>query len=206
MISYDDYIKTNPEVILPIWDEALRYQYPLDSNSLVVDVGGYVGDFADLLHKKYGCKMAVFEPMPDSFSKLHERFSSNSAIQYFNYGLAGSDRYLEVDNAHDATSLVSEGKGGNRLKVLLRSFKTVMDELRIKEIDLLKINIEGGEYELLPHIIESGFMPRIKHIQIQYHIFIPNAKKQRLAIKTDMHKTHNMKWDKPFVWESWDLR
>lgn len=205
-MSYDEYVKANPQVILPVWDEGLRYIYPLNPDSMVVDVGGYVGDFADLLHRKYGCHMAIFEPMPDSYSNLNRRFSGNDKIRSYNFGLGGSERDIEVDNAHDATSLLGEAKGSSKLKVKIRSFCTVMQELGIDFIDLLKINIEGGEYELLPHIIESGWMDRIKHIQIQYHVFVLNSKKQRRALKDEMFKTHDMKWDKPFIWESWDLR
>ena len=38
------------------------------------------------------------------------------------------------------------------------SFKDFIDENKITNIDYLKLNIEGSEYELLEHIIEIGFI------------------------------------------------
>jgi len=205
-MTYEDYILHNPKVILPSWDENLRYVYPLSSDSLVVDIGGYVGDYADLMHQKYGCHMAIFEPMPDSYSVLSRRFQGHAKINTYQFGLGSSDREVSVDNAHDATSLLGEAKGLHSTKVRIRQFDMAMKEIGIDNIDLLKINIEGGEYELLPHIIESGWMSKIKHLQIQFHVFVLNSKKQRKTLKEKIHLTHDLKWDKPFVWESWDLR
>ena len=46
-------------------DETLRLDYPaLSGESIVFDLGGYVGDFAYKINKKYGCKVYLFEPHP----------------------------------------------------------------------------------------------------------------------------------------------
>lgn len=39
----------------------------------------------------------------------------------------------------------------------------------IDDIGLMKINIEGGEYELLERMIELGIINKVKDIQIQFH-------------------------------------
>ena len=38
-------------------DENLRLEYNLYEDSIVFDVGGYVGDFAEKISKKFGCKI-----------------------------------------------------------------------------------------------------------------------------------------------------
>ena len=42
---------------------------------------------------------------------------------------------------------------------------------KIKEIDLLLMNIEGYEFELIPHMLETGIMGRIRFFMCQFHPF-----------------------------------
>ena len=39
-----------------------------------------------------------------------------------------------------------------------------LQKQKIENIDLMKINIEGGEYDLLTHLIDIGFIENIKII------------------------------------------
>jgi hypothetical protein len=48
-------------------DKTLRLDYPLNANSLVVDVGGYRGDFAGAIYKRYGCRVIIFQTVPVLF-------------------------------------------------------------------------------------------------------------------------------------------
>jgi len=37
------------------FEEEIRYEYPLNVRSIVFDVGGYKGDFAQGMLDRYGC-------------------------------------------------------------------------------------------------------------------------------------------------------
>ena len=87
----------------------------------------------------------------------------------------------------------------------MRSIDNVLADLDLEQIDLIKINIEGGEYELLPAILKSGFIDRIKYIQVQFHNFITGADNKREQIRHELEKTHSEMWNYDFVWESWEL-
>ena len=50
--------------------------------------------------------------------------------------------------------------------VKIRKFSNVFEELNINKIDLLKVNIEGSEYNLMPHIIEEKLIERINNTRI----------------------------------------
>ena len=39
----------------------------------------------------------------------------------------------------------------------------------------MKINIEGGEYELLERLIAADLIRKIDDIQVQFHNFVPDA-------------------------------
>ncbi|MBU1261325.1 MAG: hypothetical protein KJ757_02310 [Planctomycetes bacterium] len=70
----------------------------------------------------------------------------------------------------------------------------------------MKINIEGGEYEILPRILATGLINKIKHLQIQFHDVGPNAKTQMENICSELAKTHRPRYQYKFVWEGWELR
>jgi len=63
-------------------------------------------------------------------------------------------------------------------------------EYKIGRIDLMKINIEGGEYDLLEHLLDSAFISNIYNIQVQFHDFVPNAESRMNKIQESLSKTH----------------
>jgi hypothetical protein len=72
-------------------------------------------------------------------------------------------------------------------------------------IDLMKINIEGGEYDLLERLIETNMISRIKNIQVQFHDVAPDSLSRMLAIQTSLLKTHSNIFNYKFVWDSYEL-
>lgn len=67
----------------------------------------------------------------------------------------------------------------------------------------MKINIEGGEYELIEHFIESEFVKEIRDIQVQFHDFIPDAGVRMKKIQEELKNTHFLTYQYEFVWENW---
>ena len=81
---------------------------------------------------------------------------------------------------NDGSSLVevqrfSEEENMPVSSVEVRSFSEVYDELNFDVIDLLKINVEGSEYEILENIFENNYTTKIKNFQIQFHPEPPGA-------------------------------
>lgn len=73
-------------------------------------------------------------------------------------------------------------------------------------IDLVKIDIEGGEYDVLPQLIETGLISRIRFLQIQFHRFVDGAVQKRENLREHLRKTHTESWCYPFIWESWEAK
>ena len=114
----------------------------------------------------------------------------------------GSEK-IEINLDEDGSSVHKAGSKSQTIQ--LRSVVDFINLNKIEQIELLKINIEGGEYEVLPALIESGLIDRIKNLQIQFHDFIPNAVQKRDAIRNDLSKTHKLTYDYYFVWENWEI-
>lgn len=76
-----------------------------------------------------------------------------------------------------------------------------------KVVDLIKINIEGGEYDLLEHLLSSGMVKRFKNIQVQFHEdVIPKAEARMRKIHDELSKTHRVTFQKIFIWENWEIK
>jgi FkbM family methyltransferase len=182
-------------------DKTLRVDYDLLENSVVFDLGGYEGQWASDIFSRYRCLIHVFEPIEHFAEAIKQRFSRNSSIIVHDFGLSGKTEKLRISVDDDASSI--HKKGRNEQEVMMVSALEFFDNNRIEKIDLMKINIEGCEYDLLEHILDSGFVENIDNIQVQFHDFVPSAKERMTAIQQRLQRTHELTYQYPFCWENW---
>lgn len=187
-------------------DETLRLAYPLCEDSVVIDLGGYRGDFAFAVNRRFGCRVFVYEPMPSFFEACAHRFRSNPRVECRPYGLSSKTGQFDLSVCEDASSFVQGRHDAIGVKAELRPVVQELDRLGLANVDLLKVNIEGGEYELLSSLLESGAISRIRFLQVQFHNFVPDAATKRAAIQRSLSGTHTQEWNYEFVWESWSRR
>lgn len=185
--------------------DTFNLNYTLNSESLVLDVGGYHGDYAEAVFRKFGCRVILFEPIPAFYEDCVKRFADNPSIACLNYGLSSLSGSFPISVSDNASSFKKLPTGDNADIAEVRSFKEVVLELGIDRIDLMKINIEGGEFDLLPAMIDSGLIKRVRFLQVQFHNFVAGAKEGRSRIRESLFKTHREMWNYEFVWESWEL-
>lgn len=182
-------------------DETKRDDYALDANALIFDGGGYRGNWTAHMNEKFDCKVHVFEPVPKYFNMIRERFENNGKITTHCFGLAGRDDKINITLDEDASSAFGDGQ--NKVEIVLRDISSFIKENGIEYIDLLKLNVEGAEYDILDRLIETGDIRKVGYIQIQFHHFVPNSVQRRHTITEGLKKTHNCDWSYPFIWESW---
>lgn len=185
------------------YDNNLRIQYPLTRDSIVFDLGGYKGDFAADINEKYGCFVYLFEPVEAFYLECLYRFKNNEKIKCYNYGLGNRNSSFLISNNNDSTSLIRNLESDSVTKVQIKSFADEMSTLGIPHIDMLKINVEGSEFIILPDIISKKIISKINYLQIQFHNFFPNSEILRNEIRLKLSETHEEEWNYPFVWESW---
>jgi FkbM family methyltransferase len=183
----------------------LRLDYDLTAAAVAVDIGGYEGRWASDLFAKYGCRVLVFEPVPEFARRIARRFAHNPRIEVFPFGLTGRDQTASIQVAADASSVLQPG--GLREPVELRDATAVLrDQMGLARIDVMKINIEGGEYELLESLLASGYVRQIENIQVQFHDFVPDAEGRMQRIQEKLAQTHELTYQYLFVWENWRRR
>jgi FkbM family methyltransferase len=182
-----------------------RVDYPLTGDSVVFDVGGYKGEWAHLIYEKYKCHIKIFEPHPGHYKIIKERFGADPKIEIFNFGLGAVTRNISLTDSSDGSSIVNNNNSST-IEIKIVSINDFLKTHQLNKVDLIKINIEGAEYELLEHILESGIVKSFVNIQVQFHNFFPDAYKRMMAIKKRLKATHYITYAYRFVWENWKLR
>jgi FkbM family methyltransferase len=173
----------------------------LAHDSILFDIGGYRGEWTALMRSKYDCHVHVFEPHPEFVELISHRFSEDGKVSVHPYALGSSEDVLMLSDAADGSSAFS--KGNPSIQGRIRNATEVLAEIGADKIAVAKINIEGGEFELLQYLIETGAIKKFRTITVQFHNFVPNAVAQRDQIRVDLAKTHRCVWNYDFVWEEW---
>lgn len=185
----------------------LRVEYDLGPDSLVLDAGGFRGDWASDIFARYLCAVLVFEPVRSFADGIAKRFRQNPKIRLFRFGMGGSSRKETLHLRENASSIFGGGPGsGSSEEIEIKDIAAFIRENGIKKIDLLKLNIEGMEYEVLERLLETGLARIITDIQVQFHNVAPDSEARMRAIQKGLGQSHRPTYQYKFVWENWRLK
>ena len=182
-------------------DDKFRFNYQLDNNSIIIDCGGYMGQWASDIYSRYRSNIYIFEPVHDFFTIIQNRFLKNPDIHCFEFGLGNSNRNETIFLSANGSSTFGSNDQGEQMKMI--DVKEWIEKNGIKKINLLKLNIEGGEYELLNRLIECDLIKIIDNIQIQFHNVSNDSYIVVNDIRSFLYKTHKPTYTYDFVWENW---
>lgn len=182
-------------------DYRFRFDYPLSRDSLVLDFGGYEGQWASDLYSRYRCKIKIFEPVGRFADAIARRFSDNDDIDVIRFGLGGATTEETIHVCGASSSLYKQKSDSETIRIVDAAdwFK----ENGIGSVQLVKINIEGGEFELLERMIEAGLTDTIDDIQVQFHNIAADSGDRMERIQRELEKTHELTYQYRFVWENW---
>ena len=165
---------------LEIWvamETCLERQYDalsprLPDDATVVDIGAGIGDFT--LHaarRVPGGRVVAYEPDPGSFRLLEANVSANRvrnvvAVRAAVGGGANELRLCDARRAAERSTAVARGEDGRLVPAT--TLDRLFEEHGIESCDLLKIDCEGGEFDIL-FAASPGALARIGHICLEYH-------------------------------------
>ena len=193
-------IATRPDLLVDV---------DIDEHAVVLDVGAFDGVWARRVSARYGSTIHAFEPSPGALAKMAARLCDHPNVVQHDYGLGGHDQRATLTLAGPGSSIYGVDAGDAPLDtttVTICDVARVLDELGLDAIDLLKVNIEGGEYDLFDRLIETEWLPRIRLALVQFHEWHPRAYRRRRAIRRALLRSHDEVWNYPFVWELWRRR
>jgi FkbM family methyltransferase len=142
-------------LILGELDDAISRVLP--RHNLIVDAGGYIGATGVLFAKAFpNARILVLEPSTENFALAIENTRSFANVTVLNAALAAQDGvavlrdrgtgpwgFTIVNEVADNAAMVAMGE------VEALSVPTLLKRFSAEGIDLLKLDIEGGEHDLL---------------------------------------------------------
>jgi FkbM family methyltransferase len=131
---------------------------------LIFDVGAHVGLVATRFRELFPrCTMHCFEPFPESFEQLNGSFGMLPRIELHNVALAAAEGQASFSVnrspatnsllASDASAVLYWRNDAPKTTATLTVPTTTLDSFvrahSISHIDILKMDVQGGEYDVL---------------------------------------------------------
>ena len=149
------------------------YRFHSDSDRpSIVDCGANIGISA--LYFKYlypDCKIYCFEPNPSVFKLLKANVKNNnlSGVELFNIAISDKESFLDFYVGGEKGSFISStnsSRGGTLIQV---HSKRMSDIFANQQLDLIKIDVEGSEWEIIKDLDSSKQLGLSKQYIIEYH-------------------------------------
>lgn len=145
----------------------------LNKNSIIYSFGiGEDISFDESLIQEFDCKIYGFDPTPKSIKWIENRKTSpnfifspygiNSVSGMVDFLLPKNENYVSGSIEHQIN--VNENK---KISVPMKSLEDIVKDLKHNKIDVLKIDIEGSEYNIIQSIVEAPV--EITQILIEIH-------------------------------------
>lgn len=194
------------------FEEQDRFNYPdLTPNSLVIDGGGFEGNWANQIAVKYGCAVVCYEPTRAFYQNILGRLARGEIhrdIVPVHAALGCSDRkeLFGVMGDHTGIACLGNSKEEVRIVDVILAVDGWMQDFDVPEVAVLKLNVESMEYEILERLIESGRIGAIRHLQVQPHNLLPGHAGRWAHIRELLLLTHDLTFDEPWIWTGFSLR
>ncbi len=142
----------------------------IDHSSIIYSFGvGFDISFDLAIIERFGAQVHGFDPTPLSKDWI-QRQSISSNFKFHSYGLANyngvAEFFLPLNHGVSYTmSFDVESKKEAKCEVF--RFETILEKLCHEKIDIVKLDIEGAEYDVIPDLLEKK--NRIGQLLIEFH-------------------------------------
>jgi FkbM family methyltransferase len=148
----------------------------------IVDLGAHIGGFsrfATIAHPE--AQIYAYEAYEENYDLLKINAGSVQNIQVNNIIACGSrppTGFIKDEEEKDGTFGPVKNTGGGKVvfdeagKAPLNSttLKKIMETNDLSNVDFLKMDIEGSEFEVLKHAKEDGSLSKVKYLACELHI------------------------------------
>lgn len=140
----------------------------VEEGDVVVDIGASIGPFSYSILHKNPSKVFCIEPSEDLFGTLVKNMSDGPVI-CINRGIA-------KEGSEEAESEYIFGQEKTKMKSM--GFNSFLEQYEIDRIDFLKIDCEGGEYDIFTLDNEELIRENIGKIVGEWHLGTPALKEK----------------------------
>ena len=177
-------------------------EWAIGEHDVVVDIGANVGVFTVFVAKRTRNRVIACEPFPENVRFLIENLRANHLEQVTVAAVAVSDHVgtsklflSEKTGGHLLFDHNIKGRLDRFLEVPTTTLPCLMDDQRLNQIDLLKLDCEGSEGMILT-TTPRPYLQRIRRLVMEFHDNVSqpdHAGLQRLLEDAGFSTT--LKWD-----------
>ena len=144
----------------------------IKQNSIVYSFGiGNDISFDCALIEKFGVQVYAFDPTPKCISWINSQ-QTTEGFHFFEFGVAPYDGFAQFNPPKKPghvsyTTLKRKSKTTSPIRAKVHRLRTILDMFGHTSVDILKMDIEGAEYEVIDDLIASGIRP--KQILVEFH-------------------------------------
>jgi FkbM family methyltransferase len=136
-----------------------------------------------MMIERFCVQIHAFDPTPKSIAWVRQQ-TLPSSFAFHSFGVGANDgmrHFALPPEAHWVSySMAREGEG---IEAPVKRLSTIMHELNHLHVDILKMDIEGGEYEVIEDMLGSNIFP--SQVLVEFHDRFPTigVMKTRKAIR-----------------------
>ena len=166
---FNDTRNCTKEILTQFNDQDYYNKFIDKNDKIILDLGANIGLFA--LHiSPWAKKIYCVEPTPNHFNlltKLTESYSNINRIQGAISDKTGTDIFYSFFSNTTMNSLINRGE--NSFEVNSYSIKDLIQSLKLKKVDFIKMDIEGSETIALNEDVISFMSNIVSKILIEFH-------------------------------------
>jgi len=148
--------------------------FDIKPGDIVFDVGAHMGSFSIYAANK-GAHVFAFEPLPENFKRLCENITLNhmeGKVTAINEGIfykTGELPFFFDNHNTGGNSIISTDRLQQATNIKVDTIGHYVKQFGLQKIDLLKIDIEGAEYDIFRNLSDEEFK-YIEKIVGEYHL------------------------------------
>jgi FkbM family methyltransferase len=152
-------------------NEQYRFSAERD-DPFIVDAGANIGLATIYFKTLYpGAEVLAFEPNPEAFVCLQENARLFGGVRVENAALAEREGLVPFYfDSNDPGSLRMSTVPGRARSDASRDVRGVrLSRYLDREVDFLKLDVEGAEFDVLHDLCETGAIRQVKQMLVEYH-------------------------------------
>ncbi len=167
-----------------VWEtwKIKEYDHPetkISPADTVVDIGAHIGAFTVWAANRALEGLVIsYEANPENYQQLEKNVKLNnlSNVRIYNLAIAGNSgsRKLYLGDTNNGMGSFYESQTNKFVIVPAISLTEVFIDNNLNKIDVLKLDVEGAEYEILLNC-PPDYLKKIKSIVFEYHDYLRNG-------------------------------
>lgn len=164
--------------------------YPTKKMENIFDCGcSKDAELAIALMNKYKAKVFCVDPTKKHSIHLRELEKKHNNLKYLQYAIVAVSRKLQFHESINNESGSISKKHQNIKKDIIKSYEveglnllSLINKVNVSEVDYIKLDLEGAEYDLINSLKENDLAP-FKQIYIEFHHFCIEEKSYNDTVK-----------------------